>query len=522
MQEVELKLTIAQADAAKLADHPLLRQHANAPPHTEDLVSTYFDTADHQLQRHGACLRLRQTGHGCIQTLKTDGSVAGGLFQRDEIEARVDGPGIDLAALRAGIGKHSRWRKVLHSPSLRDALQPLFDTRVSRTIWELRLPDGAEIEFALDRGAIECGAERADVSEAELELKAGDVGALHRFALELLDSVPMSLAASSKSERGYALCDGAQAAREPVKFGGLQLAPDMTVEQAFRHIIDACLAQVLGNADGVVHGADPEHVHQMRVGMRRLRSALGLFKKLVPVPAALEEELGWLGAALGAARDWEVLAHTTLGPVQEGAPGDTAALGLPQAAATVAADKRAQAAAAVQSVRYTKLILSFQRWLHEAAWRTEIVQWKRARLDSRLQRFAARELERSRRRLLKRGARLRGADAAARHRVRIAAKKARYAMEFFASLYAGRQVKKYIRALAGLQDELGRLNDAAVADGLLLELAISHPDLGPATGFARGYLAAAVEHAAKPLRRQWKRFRRVDRSLQLRPAAKPR
>jgi triphosphatase len=170
---------------------------------------------------------------------------------------------------------------------------------------------------------------------------------------------------------------------------------------------------------------------------------------------------------------------------------------------------RAQAAAAVQSPRYTRLMLSLERWLLEAGWREQMPQWKRARLESPLRRFAGKELARSQRRLLKRGAKLPGADAPARHRVRIAAKKARYAMEFFEPLYPRRQVRHYVGALSGLQDELGRLNDATVADGLLLELAGTRTELAPAAGYARGYLASTVEHAQPALRKQWKRFSKL-------------
>lgn len=83
-------------------------------------------------------------------------------------------------------------------------------------------------------------------------------------------------------------------------------------------------------------------------------------------------------------------------------------------------------------------------------------------------------------------------------------------MEFFASLYPARQANKYASALAGLQDELGRLNDAAVADRLLPELEAARPELAPAIGFARGYLAALPEHDERLTRTLWKRFKRLS------------
>jgi triphosphatase len=509
-EEIELKLAIAPEDAELLGQHPLLRQHASAPPHAQEISSTYYDTDDGQLRAHGLSLRVRQLEHGSIQTLKQQGGGDAGLYRRNQFETRVNGPGVDLAALRSLLGKHDPSSKLLHNRSLEQALHPVFDTRVTRTTWELRLDDGAEIELAWDHGSLECTGAHEEISEVEMELKAGAPGSLYDFAIELLDTIPMSLATAAKADRGYALCGGPGQNHQAVKFAGVDLSPSMTVEQAFGAIIGACLAQIQGNAFGVVHRDDPEYVHQMRVGLRRLRSALGLFKDAIPFPPALQEELDWLVAQLGLARDWEVLAHSTLETVQHAAPPDIAAPDLPQAAAAMANGKRAQAAAAVHSVRYAKLMLSLQRWLEAAEWRNEAVQWQRSVIDSPVLRFADKTLARNQRRLLRRGSKLRGSDPTLRHRVRIAAKKTRYAMEFFRSLYPARQVKKYVSALAALQDELGQLNDAAVADGLLGELRDTRPELSTAIGFARGFLAALLEHKDRRLFRLWRRFERLS------------
>ena len=112
----------------------------------------------------------------------------------------------------------------------------------------------------------------------------------------------------------------------------------MSVEQVFLAIAGNCLEQVSGNQDGVAGGEDVESVHQMRVGLRRLRSALGMFKSLLALPDALKGELEWLGGALGEARDWDVLAGNTLAQLDGaaasgcgGAGGGGARAGAPQA-----------------------------------------------------------------------------------------------------------------------------------------------------------------------------------------------
>ncbi|WP_426175345.1 CHAD domain-containing protein [Massilia sp. TWR1-2-2] len=106
--------------------------------------------------------------------------------------------------------------------------------------------------------------------------------------------------------------------------------------------------------------------------------------------------------------------------------------------------------------------------------------------------FAGATLKRNGLRLRSRGADLDGATVEARHRVRIAAKKARYAAEFFGSLFSPRQVKPYVKALTCLQDGLGVLNDAAVADRLLSGIADARPDVSAEVSFVKGFMTAGT------------------------------
>ncbi|MGH8809417.1 MAG: CHAD domain-containing protein [Noviherbaspirillum sp.] len=502
--EIELKLLVDPADIDALRAHPLLQQYAAEKPHKQELISTYFDTPDQQVRQKEAALRVRQVDHGWVQTLKGGGRVEAGLHQRDEWEGRVDGPALDLGTLRDMVGAHTPWTKMLRDPALAQQLVPIFSTRITRTIWELVLPDGEEIECALDLGTLEHEDTRLPIHELELELKAGNPQRLFDFALQLLDTVPMRIGNASKAERGYTLY--APQPEAPVKAERVALSPSMTVEQGFQAIVAACIAHIQGNEAGVVHGDDPESVHQMRVGLRRLRSAFRLFRDALPVPDDLYAECGWLAAELGAARDWEVLAGSTLAVVGKSVPDDAGLDALRQAASGVARDKRAQAGVAIQSVRYTRLMLSLARWLQGAQWRAGMPESGIKRLDTPLQKFAGRMLVQDQRKLLKRGKRLRGADAPARHKLRIAAKKTRYATEYFQSLYPAKRVRRYVGALSALQDELGWLNDATVADGLLQELQQMQIALAADAGFARGYLRSDAQREDRQLLKLWKRF----------------
>ena len=93
--------------------------------------------------------------------------------------------------------------------------------------------------------------------------------------------------------------------KRPVHAQPLELKDDMTVEQAAHAILLNCLNQIEANRAQVAGGQSPESVHQMRVGLRRLRSALDLFNDVIRPGSRLRREIEWLGNELGPARDWD-------------------------------------------------------------------------------------------------------------------------------------------------------------------------------------------------------------------------
>jgi inorganic triphosphatase YgiF len=384
----------------------------------------------------------------------------------------------------------------------------VFVTRVKRSVSLLRLPQGDEIELALDEGVIEAGDANAPIRAIEMELKSGEPDHLYQFALDLLETVPLRIDYFSKGDRGYELV--VQEHSKPIRAQPLKLGLDDTVEQAFRHIARNCLAQVHGNERGVLSGHDPDSVHQMRVGLRRLRSAFDLLQRLITTPSSLQEEVRWIADELGDARDWEVLARSTLPDATGAAPDDVNAATVGHASTENAKTNRERAAAAVDSVRYTRLVIELTRWLEQAGWREGLSEDQREALNKPVKRFASKTLYSRHRTLMKRGRNLPDLDARRRHRARIAAKKLRYATEFFASLYPKRTVRHYTATLGNLQDDLGWRNDMVVADQLLKTLASAQPETTPGVGYARGYLASRVAADRDTLRKLWKRFRRLS------------
>ncbi|MGK5025270.1 CHAD domain-containing protein [Janthinobacterium sp. RB2R34] len=505
--EVELKLLLDPQHAARVREHRLLAQYATQQPRLLSMHDVYVDTPDLQLCRHHAGLRVRHIDGAWVQTLKAGGSVSGGLHSRHEWESEVAGPVPELDALDALTGRKQPVRALLRKDAIRANLHTVFTTRIERTVWQLATPQGDLVECVLDQGVIEHGDNSVPVSEIELELKSGRPAALFEIALALQPEVPLWIGQTSKAERGYRLAAGLPV--KAVKAQPLVLGDVLSVQQGFQAIAANCLEQVSANQDGVASSEDVESLHQMRVGLRRLRSALSLFKPLLALPEDLQADLDWLALKLGAARDWDVLALDTLAPCQGELDADILSP-LTGAAREQARTAHALAAEALADTRYTRLMLGLQHWLLACGWREGSTPRQRRALDGPLLRFARVALQRRQRRLRKRGKLLFKGTPDERHQIRIAAKKARYAAEFFASLFKAGKVRAYVQALSKLQDVLGMLNDLQVADTLLNTLASQQPQVQSQAAFVRGYLAARAQERlgdARGMEQAWRRFK---------------
>jgi triphosphatase len=478
--EVELKLSLAPEFNTRLPDHPVVTDHASAPSRTQQMTARYFDTPDLHLMRHGAGLRVRKVDGEWIQTMKAGGSVQGGLHSRNEWEGPVDRPWPRLGRLRKLVGDDEQWQSMLDLPELKERLEPLFAVDVERQTWDLEV-DGSHIEMVLDHGHIDRRGQQVQVNEIELELKEGDPASLYALALQLHEDLPIRLSNINKAERGYMLVR--QTGTVPYRAHALELPAHASLTDALQAVLGNCLQQIQSNEQAVIDGDDPETLHQMRVGVRRLRSALKLFDTIAPCPPALQEDIEWLGMELGAARDWDVLLTSTLPRVQANPGGAHGLLDLHALALDTARAKRREAAQALQSPRYTELLLKLGVWMLQMA----------PLLHGSAAKFSRQTMQRLHKSLLDRASRMDNSDPASVHRTRIAAKRGRYALEFFHSLYRAQGARTYLKALSATQEELGQHNDLVVADRLLQELAQQHPQAATAIQFARGYLVAQQE-----------------------------
>ena len=303
-----------------------------------------------------------------------------------------------------------------------------------------------------------------------------------------------------------------------VKAAYLTLSKKMTIEQVFQAIASNCIAQVEANRAGVTQVLDAESdqgiesvecVHQMRVGLRRLRCAFSVFKKVLQVPSELRQEFGWLSTQLGLARDWDVLADSTIPVFVAMVPAKAELAGLSPAVLGKAHTQHEAAAAALNSARYTQLMSYFAGWIEGCGWRETLSKEDQQQLAAPAMPFVCHALMQSRQRLFRQQQKIGTASPQACHRIRITGKKMRYMTEFFADLYPAKKMRATIAALSKLQDQLGALNDALVADRLLVQLQQEQASLAAGAGYLRGYLAAEVEINARKICKHWGKVKPV-------------
>ena len=487
MSELELKFQIPPGGRDSL-----LKAVGRRGLERIELDARYLDTADHLLARHLVALRLRRENTRWVQTLKAAKPHSVERFEH-EVElpegAQPEAPDLALhdgtevgAMLRALLAAHGE-----------PALVETYRAEVTRR--RRVLPYGeALVEWSLDEGRIVAGARVHPICELELELKDGDPQALYAMARDWQARHGLWLDTISKAHRGTLLVEGAAFA-PAVKADAPRLARGMRGDAMLRAIVAACLAQILPNASEIAGGSrEPEHVHQLRVGLRRLRTALHELDAFAPgLGARAEASVAPAFDALGRARDRHVMA-TTLAP-------ELARAGAPLAQVDdEAPDDEAPDDALAPRVRSSTFqaellrLLAYAQGAPEAAGDGKPLAAARARLD-RQQGQVARAA--------------RGFESLAldeQHRARKRLKRLRYLANFVAPLFKPGRVDDWSNAAAAAQDALGLHVDRAFAAQRFEALA----ERDPRAWFAVGWLRAHAADSAREGRKGLERLGRTD------------
>jgi len=506
-----LELVLAPDDAARMPRLKLLGGLKAGRLRRRAIKIVWHDTADGALAREGLALAESRG------TWRLERLVPGTAFWPPgapaplvEQQATLDRIGHELPVGLVPTARFDGQLTVL--PLVRDGARLTLELLHGTVGWARKRQPACRLTLvaAAPMGDARVGEARvgeAGVGESAVDGEAAVFALAQALADDLALAVPTaSLAAEA---RAAATASGVAARHE----GAPRLPPGLTVAEAFGFVLGHLADVILYNAPRAAAGRDgPEPVHEMRVAVRRLRSAIALFRPAVGCPAvdAATAGLKALADRLGPARDWDVFVAETAAAVAKVLPSDASLRRLRAAAER----RRRQAYAALRDwlggVEFRDLGLALAGLAGGRAWRTALDPGQAETLGLGLEAFASRALARRLHRLAAAGEPIEHLDPEALHAIRLRAKRMRYVAEVFAPLYPGKATRRFMRRLARLQDRLGRLNDSSVADALLAELGAGSGARAHAAGLVRGFLAARSRGARGRIARAWQRFHRLE------------
>lgn len=500
--ETEVKLATTADGLVQALNWPTFA--SSAAPQPRLLRSIYFDTANRDLSAEGIVLRIRTSdGANPVLTLKQPATGRHGPFHRSESEVPVPGmtpmlalfgPEIVADLLRITGGR---------------PLEAQFETRVSRQTRHLA-SGGAEIEAAFDDGLVVLPDGRnLALCEIELELKSGDAGSLYDLARAAVDALPLTLDVTSKSEKGFQLKSG----KPPlaVKSVALDLGRSTTLEDMMVRVLSSTVLQFVSNWTPLHQTDEAEPIHQLRVALRRMRSALKIFGRAVNHAGFddLREDAKRIATALGRARELDAFRDNARKGLMASATRPAGCDALMKRVELRRKTSYADARAMIAGKETTDFILRIESALARHAWRVDVTAAESAVLQGSARAFSAATLERLRQRVLKRGRKLGKRSEEERHRLRIALKDLRYAMEFSAGLFGhSRRLQHWLGHIAALQDILGARNDAATTAQLLHDItAGASGETVRAAGYFTGWEARGLLETEDRLYAAWNDFR---------------
>lgn len=507
MTETEIRFALTDMLAQRLKRHYL--KDASGPSEQNETV--YYDTPERLLWQHGAEFRVRQNAKGIKQTVKYR-TENGGLFAREEAEIDLPSTAPDTDHLHASIPAD------LSARIAGQLFEPVFHTSVSRQ--KAVFPyGGSQIELAYDQGHISAGTRHQEMHEAELELKEGNDTDLADAALAFLDQVPAGLLTQGKAARGYQLASGGKP--KPVYQDKQELPSSTVLPDAIASMLRAGFAQALANQAAVLETDDPEAVHQMRVGLRRVRSIVSAFRPVLDLSGAgglLQETKDFFGL-LGDVREADVFITETIETFPADHNGEERRAVLGREVDRFRSQARTQMKDFAAGPAFARLTLGWLRWIEGGSWLRQDQPLDRLLQTRPVGQFAAGRLASMNKKLQKRGHRALTGTVDDWHEARIAAKKLRYAGGPLLAVVddsgmierTAKGTPRATKRLARLQNELGKFNDLCTVAPFLDRVARTVParsrrGFDVAAAYCSGWCEAQVQHAIPRLETSWKAF----------------
>jgi CHAD domain-containing protein len=478
---MELELRLAPDDARRLQRLKLLAPLKSGKSRSRAVKIVWHDSAERTLAEQGLALAERRT-EWRLELLRPN--------------SHPWPPGA-----RAPVLASARTTREL-GHALPDSLFPTAALDGRESAVDLVTQQGP-INMTLLTGEVRSVVGQQPINRLWLEGGATPVLAL---ALALAGDLCIAVPPVSLAAEAFAVATGVTG--PPRREGAPELPDGLSVAEAFVHVVghlSDIIVQLAPDAAAGRHG--PEPVHQMRVAVRRLRSAIKIFRRALASPEIAEADKGLkaLAAKLAPTRDWDVFVTETAAPIREAFP----------------AERRLDRLLAATERRRRACHEDLQQYLTSAVFRRLGIELaclasgpvgslpvETAEPPMPLSDFAAQMLGKRHERLAQIDDRLSTLEPAVLHAIRLQAKRLRYAAEIFAPMYPGKATQRFLRRLSRLQDCLGTLNDGAVAQQLLSELPnASHAF---ATGLVLGFVGSRGQKTRGKIDRAWERFHRLE------------
>lgn len=493
MTEFELKFEIPPARLASV--EAALRRGMTR---TQRLRARYFDTADGALAAQGVVLRLRKEGRQWVQTAKAPGSRPLERLEHN-VALGANAAAMPDLARHSGtpVGECIRQALSLKPGETFPGLALVYTTDIVRLTRLVRVR-GALVELALDRGRIAVGNKTLPVSELELELKQGQPAGAVALASNWCLKHGLWLNSVSKSMKGQRLAAGQDfgtaVSATPPRFPRHASSRDVAAA-----VLAACLDQVLANASDVAGGCTgEEHIHQLRVGLRRLRTAL---KELGTLAGdwggqgdKWEAPLATVFRELGLHRDRDYLLHKLQGQIE--------AAGGPPLDWHDGMGALPSAAESVRAPAFQQALLGLVGFAHAAS--SEDAGEPEDKSPKKALRKRLAKLHKQVRAL---GQQFTTLPEPEQHALRKRLKRLRYLAEFAQPLFSARKSEAYLAALKPLQDALGIYHDEVAA--LRAWQGLSGHD--PRALFGAGWLSARREMHVQSCQQACDGFARLAR-----------
>ena len=481
MSEIELKFQIPTA-----FQDMIYQDFCASKVYKQRLLAHYYDTPEFLLAQKSIALRLRlEQGHW-IQTLKYKTEQHIERFEFETNLGKKKKPQLDLTVYQDHIDELPEF---LTSADAAQNFKIKFSTDVKR-MSKILLFNQSEIEVCLDIGHLIFEQEKLPIFEIEFELVQGSIHDLIRCIEPWMKKYQLWLDTRSKSQRAD-LHVQQQDLLPPQNAEPIVLDSAMSANEAIQQIVNNTFKQLLPNATALACGTfSSEHIHQARVAIRRMRSALKSYSALThEISPHWAAQLRVIFQALGYARDADAIRESLLPQLQQ---VGCSHLNFPDESAY-----HTQVTQIFQSTETNLLILDLMNYV------TSPVNPKNKKKKT-FKHYAEKQLKKTHQRIADEIGHFSQLEDEDKHQLRKRFKHLRYNIEFVCSLYKPKAVKHYLKAIKPIQELLGQYNDLLVAEQFMQEIPQNED-----VACAMQWLNQQEKQQLKHIDKQLKAFRKI-------------